>query len=143
MIHHVLPLALLASAAAIVAASSPLASVQLAQSTIRERITVRVQKMAPVAAKPTRWREHKGPKCVAPGDLAGVLISNGNLDMVMFGGKWLRARLDGRCRTLDFYSGIYLKPGADGRVCADRDTVRARSGAGCAITAFRMLEAKR
>jgi hypothetical protein len=145
MIHRVLALTLLASAPALAAVPAWSDGVLLAQLSIRERITVRVQKMAPLAAaKPVRWREHKGPKCVAPGDLAGVLISEGNnLDMVMYGGKWLRARLDGQCRTLNFYSGIYLKPGADGRVCADRDVVRARSGAGCAITAFRALEARR
>ena len=118
---------------------------ELAQLTIHERIVVRVQKMAPVtAARPVTWKERKGPKCLAPGDLAGVLVSEGNnLDMVMYGGKWLRARLDGQCRTLNFYSGIYLKPGPDGRVCARRDIVRARSGAGCGIAAFKTLEARR
>ena len=142
MIHRALPL-LVAAAPAL--ASAQEAGQELAQLTIHERVIVRVQKMAPLTApKPVQWREKKGPKCVAPGDLAGVLISPGNnLDMVMFGGKWLRARLDGQCRTLNFYSGIYLKPGGDGRVCAGRDLVRARSGAGCGIAAFRMLEAKR
>ncbi len=140
MSYRLLPLLLAPALASPVAAED----VQLAQLTIHERIVVRVQKMAPVAApKPVQWRERKGPKCVAPGDLAGVLVSEGNLDMVMFGGKWLRAKLDGQCKTLDFYSGIYLKPGSDGQVCAARDTVRARSGAGCRISAFRMLEAKR
>ena len=132
---------LLAAAPALVSAQR----VELAQLTIHERLVVRVQKMAPVTApKPAQWREKKGPKCVAPGDLAGVLISpDNNLNMVMFGGKWLRARLDGQCRTLNFYSGIYLKPGSDGQVCAGRDMVRARSGAGCMVSAFRVLQAKR
>jgi hypothetical protein len=123
--------------------------VLLAQMTIHERIVVRVQKIAPVAA-PRRivWKERKGPKCVVPGDLAGVLINQpGSVDMVMYagtnGGKWLRAKLDGQCKSLDFYKGIYLKPGSDGRVCADRDVIRARSGASCGIAAFKMLEAKR
>ena len=140
MIYRFAPL-LLAAAPALVSAQET----RLAQMTIHERMVVRVQKMAPVSApKPMQWREKKGPKCVTPGDLAGVLISPGNnLDMVMFGGRWLRARLDGQCRTLNFYSGIYLKPGTDGRVCAGRDMVRARSGAGCAVSAFRVLQPKR
>ena len=139
MIHRLPVLLLLTAAPALVSAQA------FAQLTIHERLVVRVQKMTPVAApKPVRWREKKGPKCVAPGDLAGVLISPGNnLDMVMFGGTWLRAKLDGQCRTLNFYSGIYMKPGNDGRVCAGRDMVRARSGAGCMVSGFRMLEAKR
>lgn len=143
MIHRLLPPLLLATAPALVSAQD--LGQEFAQLTIHERLVVRVQKMAPVSApKPVRWREKKGPRCVAPGDLAGVLISPGNnLDMVMFGGKWLRAKLDGQCRTLNFYSGIYLKPGGDGRLCAGRDMVRARSGAGCMVSAFRMLEAKR
>lgn len=145
MIYPVLASALLALAPALAVAPAWAEDVQLAQLALHERIVVRVQKMAPVAApRPVQWRERKGPKCVAPGDLAGVLISAGNnLDMVMYGGKWLRAKLDGQCKTLNFYSGIYLKPGGDGRVCADRDVIRARSGAGCGIAAFRTLEAKR
>jgi hypothetical protein len=95
-------------------------------------------------AKPIVWKERKGPKCVAPANLAGVLITKpGTVDMVLYGGKWLRAKLDGECKSLDFYSGIYLKPGADGHVCADRDVIRARSGAKCGISAFKALEAKR
>lgn len=141
MPHRLLAPLLAVAAPALVSAQE----VELAQLTVHERLTVRVQKMAPIAAaKPVTWREKKGPKCVAPGDLAGVLITEErSLDMVMFGGKWLRAKLDGRCRTLNFYSGIYLKAGSDGRVCAGRDTVRARSGAGCIVSSFRMLEAKR
>lgn len=145
MIHPAFPTALLALAPLLAAAPVSAEDVLLAQLTVHERIVVRVQKMAPVAApRPVQWKERKGPKCVLPGDLAGVLINQpGSVDMVMYGGRWLRARLDGQCRTLNFYSGIYLKPGPDGRVCADRDVIRARSGATCGIAAFKMLEAKR
>ncbi|WP_374944319.1 hypothetical protein [Sphingomonas sp.] len=149
MIHPAFPIALLALAPLLAAAPVSAEDVLLAQLTVHERIVVRVQKIAPVAApKAIVWKERKGPKCVSPGDLAGVLINRpGSVDMVMYtginGGKWLRAKLDGQCRTLNFYSGIYLKPGADGRVCADRDVIRARSGATCGIAAFKMLEPKR
>jgi hypothetical protein len=145
MIHPVLASSLIALAPVLAVAPVWAEQIELAQMTVRERIVVRVQKMAPVAVpRPVQWREKRGPKCVSPGDLAGVLVSPGNnLDMVMYGGKWLRAKLDGQCRTLNFYSGIYLKPGSDGRVCADRDVIRARSGAGCGIAAFKTLEAKR
>jgi len=43
------------------------------------------------------------------------------------------------CPALDFYSGFYLRPSADGQVCADRDTVHARSGGQCGIERFRTL----
>jgi hypothetical protein len=120
--------------------------VVLAQLTVRERIVVRVRRMpaAPVPRKPVAWKERKGPRCISPGDLAGVLITKpGAVDMVMYGGKWLRAKLDGECRSLDFYSGIYLKPGTDGQVCADRDVIRARSGANCGIATFKLLQPRR
>jgi hypothetical protein len=55
----------------------------------------------------------------------------------------LRARLDHGCRALDFYSGFYLRPAPDGNICADRDSVRARSGASCEISRFRRLVAER
>jgi hypothetical protein len=144
MSHPALPFALML---AVPLAAAPVTSdVLLAQVTaVRERIVVRVQKMTPLAKpKPIVWKERKGPKCVSPAELAGVLINQpGSVDMVMFGGKWLRAKLDGQCRTLNFYSGVYLKAGPDGRVCADRDVIRARSGAGCGIASFKLLEAKR
>jgi hypothetical protein len=76
--------------------------------------------------------------------LAGALISTpGTIDLVVAGGGRFRAELGDDCPTLGFYSGFYLKPSADGRVCAGRDAVRARSGRTCSIRRFRRLQPRR
>jgi len=59
------------------------------------------------------------------------------------GGDRVRATFDRDCPGLDFYSGFYLKPSADGQICADRDMIRTRSGDSCEISGFRRLVAKR
>ena len=65
------------------------------------------------------------------------------IDLMLEGGDRLRAKLDNDCPPLDFYSGFYLKPTPDGMVCADRDAIRSRSGAACAIESFKQLVPKR
>ncbi|SEM82436.1 hypothetical protein SAMN05192583_1374 [Sphingomonas gellani] len=143
-----LPTMLFALAAPAAGQSDGPGEVELAQMTIRERIIVRVPRMtaraAPALPTPMRWKEKGGPKCVVAGDLAGALVTEpDSVDLVLNGGERVRARLDGRCRSLDFYSGFYLKPSADGKVCADRDSLRLRSGASCGIAKFRTLKPER
>lgn len=135
-----LPLLLIALAAPALAASGD--PWEFAQLTIRQRVIVRVPRMAPLPPpKPIRWVEKKGPKCIPAADLAGALVTERDkLDLVLRGGKRVRAQLEDDCHGLDFYRGFYLKPAADGMVCADRDAVRARSGAKCPIDKFRSLE---
>lgn len=118
---------------------------ELAQLVIRQRTVIRVPRMAPVPPPaPIRWVEKKGPKCIPVGELAGALVTDRTkLDLVLRGGKRVRAELEDDCHGLDFYRGFYLKPAADGMVCADRDLVRSRSGAKCPIDRFRSLEVKR
>lgn len=139
MKHAVLPFALAALAGPALAAAEPW---ELAQLTVRQRVIVRVPRMAPVPPpKPIRWVEKKGPKCIPAADLAGAMVSErSKLDLVLRGGRRVRAELEDDCHGLDFYQGFYLKPAADGMVCADRDAVRARSGAKCPIDRFRALE---
>lgn len=142
-----LPVILLALAAPVAAtADSPAdEGVQLAQLTIHERIIIRVPMAPPPAAaaprqQPIRWRETRGPRCIAAQSMAGALVSAPNqIDLVLAGGRRIRAKLDGDCRPLDFYRGFYLRPSADGLICADRDTIRVRSGAQCGIDQFRLL----
>ena len=126
---------------------------KLAQITVRERVIIRVQTLAPLAApsrrsretslpKPLKWKERKGKKCVAVAALAGASVTQeDSVDLRMRDGSRLRARLESSCPALDFYSGFYLKPTKDGRICADRDTIYSRSGGHCEITAFRKLVA--
>lgn len=161
MWHSTLPLALLALstplAATFDAADPPadqadLDGVQLAQVTIRERLIIRVPRMSiqsriPATARMTmapaeeRWKEKRGPKCIPAQAMAGALVRGPDtVDLILAGGKRLRARLDDDCRPLDFYSGFYLRPSADGQVCANRDSIQSRSGAMCMIARFKRLE---
>ena len=116
---------------------------------IQQRVIIRVPRlpvgrttMAASAAPlpPIRWVEKRGQKCVAAQTLAGAAITRvDSVDLVLNGGKRLRARLGDNCPALDFYSGFYVKPAGDGMVCADRDSIRARSGAVCRIRSFKAL----
>ena len=149
MLHPALPILLLAVATPIAAsrdvgAAPPLDGTVLAQMTIHERVIIRLPRMAPARRapipSPTRYKEKKGPKCVAAADLGGALIQVPcAVDLVMSGGKRLRARLDKDCGPLDYYEGFYLRPAADGQVCGGRDVIRMRSGASCGIATFKTL----
>lgn len=135
----------LAAAPGAVAQERPLIGDQLAQLSIQQRIVIRVPRM-PVATspalKPIEWKEKKGPKCVPAQGMAGALISAGKqVDLVLVGGKRVRAKLDRDCTPLDFYSGFYVRPSKDGMICADRDAIRVRSGASCQIDEFKLLQA--
>jgi hypothetical protein len=146
MPHLRLPVTLLALAAPLAASAQawPPAGEQLARLTIQQRVVIRVPRMALVPApapKPVTWKEKKGPKCIGAQSMAGALVSAPNrVDLVLVGGKRVRARLDGDCRPLDFYSGFYVRPAKDGMICADRDAIRVRSGASCQIDEFKLLQ---
>ena len=117
--------------------------VQLAQLSFRSHVVVRVQTtqlaMVPLAA----LREKKGPKCVASGDiLAAAVVERSSVDLVLRGGFRMRARLAANCPGLDYYSGFYVVPSSDGRLCADRDVIRDRAGGECEIDKFRQLVAR-
>jgi hypothetical protein len=115
---------------------------RLAQLTFQQRVVVRVHRATPT--QPVVWTEKKGPKCVPLAGLAGALIVQPDaVDLVLAGGDRVRARLDKDCPALNFYSGFYIKPTKDGKVCADRDAVHSRSGRLCEIEGFRKLVAKR
>lgn len=113
-----------------------------------QRVIVRVPSapFAPVAFSaprplpPIRWVERRTDRCVAIQDLAAVTVSSpDSVDLLLTGGKRLRARLADDCPALDFYSGMYLRPTSDGRMCASRDVIRSRSGGQCRIAQFRAL----
>ena len=138
---------LLAASASVHAA--PKLPVEVAQVTIRQRIIVRVPAMAPQAAplpmpRPSKWKEVKGPKCVAVNQLAGAAFTRADsVDLFLRGGRRVRAQLDNNCPALDYYSGFYLTPTRDGQVCGGRDTIRTRSGGQCDIERFRELVPQR
>jgi hypothetical protein len=154
---HQAPIALLLLASVtsvgVPAPAPQTASADLAQVTLRERVIIRIPSApSPVAAPlpkvvappPIRWKEKKGPKCIAANQLGGAVVgATDSIDLVLKGGARLRTQIDGDCAGLGYYGGFYLKPSSDGQVCAGRDSIRTRSGDTCKIKRFRTLEAKR
>jgi hypothetical protein len=114
-----------------------------AQLLVRERVTVRIpmrQSRGPLA---DLWRERKADRCIALDQIGGAAIARQNsVDFILRGGRRVRAKLENSCPSLDFYSGFYLRPTADGRICADRDSIHSRAGGECTIDRFRQLELK-
>lgn len=86
------------------------------------------------------WHEHKGPKCVPVRMFAGAtLVSGRSVDFLMRDRTRLRARLSRDCQAADLYAGFYVQRQPDGALCADRDSLLARSGASCEIESFKRL----
>ena len=109
-----------------------------AQLTIEQSLIVRVPRRTP--AKPLKWKSKKGPKCVAMSSIAGAaVVADDAIDLALRGGQRLRAHFSSRCPALDYYSGFYILPTEDGRICADRDMIRTRAGGQCEIQRFRKL----
>jgi hypothetical protein len=143
--------------ASIAAAGTPapagqMTGIELAQVTIRGRIIIRVpstpqNKVTPMRQftppPPTKWAEKKGPECIAADQLGGAIVAGDYVDLVLRGGDRVRAQLDGDCSGLGYYGGFYVKPSADGQICAGRDSIRTRSGDRCTIRKFKKLIPKK
>jgi len=114
---------------------------QVTQVMIQQRVIIRVPatNRAP-PQRPVHWVERKAPKCVPLDTLAGASITqDDSVDLMLRGGQRLRAHLDDDCPALDYYSGFYIKPTADGQVCERRDTLHTRAGGQCKVVKFRTL----
>lgn len=110
-----------------------------AQVTIRQTLIIRLPHRR-AAPAPMRWKIKKGPKCVEMAAVAGAaIVTDDAIDLVLRGGDRLRAQFSSSCPALDYYSGFYMLPTEDGRICADRDMIRTRSGGQCEIRRFRKL----
>ena len=119
--------------------------------TVQQRMIIRVPRLpvgrmpstgprAAAALPPIRWVEKKTDKCIPVISLAAAAVAGSDsVDLLLNGGKRLRARFGSECPALDFYSGFYVKMPADGKICASRDSFRARSGGECRIKSFRAL----
>ena len=135
-------LALVVAASAPVRTDAAAAGTELAFAdiTIRQRLIIRVPMPRRAPDPPARWREKRGASCIDLSKVAGAAISApDSVDIILRGGLRVRAELESECPALDFYSGFYLVPTADGRICADRDSIHARSGGECQIERFRRL----
>jgi hypothetical protein len=99
---------------------------------------------APGNASRIRWEEHGGPRCIAWAQIAGSgLLGQDSVDLVFRDNTRVRARLERHCPALDYYNGFYMAATPDGLICADRDSIRARTGGECRIDRFRTLRAAR
>jgi glycine/D-amino acid oxidase-like deaminating enzyme len=134
-------LAALASAAPTSAPS--LDGIVFAQVSIRQTVVIRVPSAPPLPPR-IRWREKKTLKCVPVSELGGYAISQpDSIDLIVKGGARYRARLEQGCPSIAFYSGFYIRPPADGRICAGRDQFHSRAGGQCGIDKLRSLIAEK
>jgi hypothetical protein len=100
-----------------------------------------LQAIAPTAPNAPRLVERKMGDCVPMSWIAGGQ-PQGSSRLLLFlrDRRLVAANLEKACSARDFYSGFYVdKPNADGKLCADRDRILARSGARCEISSFRLL----
>lgn len=104
------------------------------------RIPLQPMSALPMPRPMRRWKESRGPRCIARAQIAAAKISGpGKVDFILRDRTLIRARLRNSCPALDYYSGFYLQRTADDNICRDRDAVHARSGGECQIDAFRKL----
>ena len=132
------------------ARDTPVAKAQQGSLTVRHRqIIIRVpsgppRAIAPAGASLIKWRESRGPNCIAATRLIGAtLLSQNSVDLILRDNSRVRARLQRTCPSLDYYRGFYINATADGRICADRDSIRSRAGGECQIDQFRALSPDR
>lgn len=113
---------------------------QFAQLSIRQSIIVRVPTQPTRSPAPVEWKESKGPKCLSMSTIAGAAVTDhDSVDLIFRGGGRIRAQLEAECPALDYYSGFYIRPTEDQRICAGRDSIHSRSGGECEIRRFRTL----
>ncbi|WP_294088860.1 hypothetical protein [Sphingomonas sp.] len=126
------------------AADAQVVEVQSGGFSFHQRVVIRVPRAPEPPRAPIVWREKSGPRCLPMETVnAAALTRAESVDLVLDDGQRLRARFNTDCPTLDFYAGLYLRGTGDGRLCARRDWVRARSGAACRIESFKRLIPRR
>ena len=114
--------------------------------TIHQQFIIRVSPIPRAGNRPgiarqnIVWEEARGPRCIPVRQVVGAAqIGQESIDLVLRDSTRVRARLERRCVAMDYYFGVYVRPNADGMICADRDAFRARSGGSCGIERFRLL----
>jgi hypothetical protein len=115
--------------------------------TVQQQIIIRVAPVRPAPGnrvgnlrQTVAWQEERGPRCIPIRHILGAAqIGQESIDLVLRDSSRVRARLERRCVAMDYYLGVYVRPNADGMICAERDEIRARSGGSCGIERFRLL----
>ena len=102
--------------------------------------TIVTARRAAPAPPPAAMVERKADDCIRMQRIVAFAITErDSVDLMLNDGTRMRAKLGSKCPALDFYSGFYLRPNPDGKMCANRDSIRSRSGGSCEIQAFRTL----
>jgi hypothetical protein len=113
--------------------------VAVSRMVIREEVILRVPVVRPRLRRAIRWEEKKGPKCIVHEQIvAAALAGDHSVDFLLRDRSRVRAQMDDRCPTLDFYGSFYINP-RDERICARRDEIRSRMGESCSISRFRRM----
>ncbi|WP_300974382.1 hypothetical protein [Sphingomonas sp. LHG3406-1] len=116
--------------------------VAVSRLVVRQEVILRVPVVRPRVARPLRWEEKKGPKCIeSDAIVAAALANERSIDFLLRDRSRIRARMDDDCPTLDFYGNFYIQP-SDDRICAKRDEIRSRIGGSCRIEKFRRMVSK-
>jgi hypothetical protein len=115
---------------------------------VRQQLIIRVTTTGmrpgmPAPASPIEWREGRGPRCIPAARIVGFTFpSQNSVDLIFRDRTRIRARLERRCAGIDFYRSFYIRAMPDGLICADRDSIRSRTGGECEIDQFRSLRAR-
>ncbi len=79
-------------------------------------------------------------KCIALSSVAGVApMEDDRLMLFLKDRRIVAANLEKACSSRDFYSGFYVEPRKDGKVCINRDKLQSRTGAKCELTRLRQM----
>lgn len=119
------------------------------QVRIEQRVTIRVSPARPRSNLvadlprnfPDRLVERKMGNCIPAKDVVGVQ-TGGTSKLILFmrDRKMISAQLEKACSARDFYSGFYVEPSKDGKLCIKRDELLSRNGAKCELSRFSRLE---
>ncbi|MCW3845874.1 hypothetical protein OF829_01380 [Sphingomonas sp. LB-2] len=102
--------------------------------------TVVTRTRAAPAALPPPMVERKADDCLRMQRVVAFAVTErDSVDLMLNDGSRMRVKLGSNCPSLGFYSGFYVRPNPDGKMCAGRDSIRSRSGGSCEIKAFRNL----
>ncbi len=120
------------------------------QVRIEQRVILRISPRAPEMqsmvsemrrrAPNMHWEERKTGGCLPMTSLVGVRIG-GEDQLVLYtrDRSMFRARLGDACSAREFYSGFYVEPNRDGKLCINRDRLQSRSGASCELSGLSRL----
>lgn len=106
----------------------------------RATVVMRTRREVAPPPPPMSFREKKADDCLKMERVVGFSVSRpDSVDLMLSDGSRRRAMLGKNCPALGFYSGFYVRPNPDGKMCAARDSIRSRSGRSCGIAEFKAL----